>query len=123
MRGQSAETVALDLQRTIESRAHIFERDSRSQIDDLLGVEMALEFLEDLVGNVDRRQRHLFGIAERGALGRREQRILGVVRQRGEFLFADSDAAATGSVDVYSKDAADHLRGAQADHPLEGLAG
>ena len=54
MRGQSAKPVALDLQRTIESRAHILERDSRGQIDDLLSIEMALEFLEDLVGNVDR---------------------------------------------------------------------
>ena len=54
MRGQSAEAVALDLQRTIESRAHIFERDSRGQIDDLLRIEMPLEFLEDIVGNVNR---------------------------------------------------------------------
>jgi uncharacterized protein YjhX (UPF0386 family) len=123
MFGQSAETVALDLKRTIESRAHILERDSRGQVDDLLCIEMALEFLEDLVGNVDRRQRHLFCIAERGALSRCEQRVLGVLRQRGELLFAKSDAAATGSVDVYSKDAADHLRRAQANHPLEGLRG
>ena len=77
---QPAETVALHLQGAIESRAHILERDSRSQIDDLLGVEMALEFLEYLVGNVNRGQRHLLGVAERRALGRREQRILGVLR-------------------------------------------
>jgi hypothetical protein len=80
MRGQHAETVALDLQRTIESRAHVLERDSRRQIDDLLGVEMALEFVEDIVGNIDRAERHFLGIAERGALGGREQRILGILR-------------------------------------------
>ena len=69
---QPAKAVALDLQRTIESRAHILERDSRRQIHDLLRIEMALEVLENIVGNIDRSQRHLFCIAERGALGRRE---------------------------------------------------
>ena len=123
MRRQSTETVALDLQRTIESRAHILERDSRGQVDDLFRIEMALEFLEDLVGNIDRSQRHLFRIAERGPLGPREQRILGVLRECGEFLIAKSDSAATGSIDVYSKDAADHLGGAQTDHALEGRRG
>ena len=53
MRRQPAYPVAFDLQRAIESRAHILHRHSRSQIDDLLGVEMALQFLEDLIGNVD----------------------------------------------------------------------
>jgi hypothetical protein len=123
MRRQPAETVALDLQRTIESRAHILERDSRGQVDDLLRVKMALEFLEDLVGNVHRGQRHLLCIAERGALGGSEQRILGVLRERGELFFAKSDSAATGSVDVYSKDAADHLRSAQTDHPFQDFRG
>jgi hypothetical protein len=79
MRRQSAETVALDLQRTIESRAHILERDSRGQVDDLFRIEMALELLEDLVGHIDRGQRHLLCVAKRGALGRCEQRILGVL--------------------------------------------
>jgi hypothetical protein len=78
--GQSTEAIALDLQRTIESRAHILERDSRSQVHDLLRIEMALEFLEDVVGNIDRSKRHLLCVAERGALRRREQRILGVLR-------------------------------------------
>ena len=114
MRRQSAKAIALDLQRTIESRAHILERDSRGQVDDLLRIEMALEVLEDLVGNVHRRQRHLFCIAERGPLSRREQRILDVIREGGKLLIAYSKLAATGSVDVYSKNAADHLRGAQA---------
>jgi hypothetical protein len=123
MRRQSAEAIALDLQRTIESRAHILERDSRGQVDDLLRIKMALEFLEDFVGHVDRGQRHLLCVAKRGALGRREQRILGVLRERGELLIAKSDSAATGSVDVYSKDAADHLRGAQTNHALEGWRG
>jgi hypothetical protein len=121
--GQSTEAIALDLQRTIESRAHILERDSRGQVHDLLRIEMALEFLEDLVGNVDRSQRHLLCIAERGPFRRREQRILGVIRERGKLLFAKSDSAATGSVNVYSKDAADHLRGTQTNHPLECLRG
>jgi hypothetical protein len=121
MSRQPTEAVALDLQGTIESSAHVLERDNRGQVDDLLGIEMALEFLEDLVGNVDRGQRHLFCIAERGALGRREQWILGVVREGGELLLAKSDSAATGSVDVYSEDAADHLRRAQTDHPLQRL--
>ena len=53
MRGQPAETVALDLKRTIEPRAHVLQRDGRRQIDDLLGVEVALEFVEDFVGNVN----------------------------------------------------------------------
>ena len=119
MRRESTETVALDLQRTIESRAHILERDSRSQIDNLLSVEMALEFVEDLVGHVNGAERHLLCIAECGAFGGREQRIFGGVRERGEFVVADSKLAATGSVDVYSEDAADHLRGAQANHPLQ----
>jgi hypothetical protein len=90
MRRQPAEAVALDLQRTIESRAHIFERDSRGQVNDLLRVKMPLHFLEDIIGNIDRRERHLFCIAERGALGGREQRILGVFRECGELLFAKS---------------------------------
>src|ERR1700735_201146 len=120
MRRQSAKAVALDLQRTIESRAHIFERDSRGQVNDLLRVKLPLHFLEDIVGNVHRRQRHLFCITERGALGGCKQRILGVLRQCGELLFAKSDCAATGSVDIYSKNAADHLRRAQAYHALQG---
>jgi len=123
MRRQTAEAIALDLQRTIESRAHILERDSRGQVYDLLSIEIALEFLEDIVGNIDRSQRHLFCIAERGALGGSEQRILGILRQCGEFLVAYSKLAATGSVDVYSKDAANHLRGTQTHHPLQGFRG
>jgi len=121
VRRQSAEAVALDLKRTIESRAHILERNGRGQIDNLFGVEMAFEFVEDLVGNVDRGQRHLLGVAQRGALGRREQRILQVVRECGELLFAQSGRAATGSIDVYSENAADHLCGAQTDHALQRL--
>ena len=61
--GQPAKAVALDLQRTIESRAHVFERDSRGQIDDLLRIEMPLELLEDIVGNVNRAERHLLCVA------------------------------------------------------------
>ena len=80
VRRQSTEAIALDLKRTIESCAHVFQRDRRRQVNDLLRIEMALEVLEDFVGNVDRRQRHLLCIAERGALSRREQRILGVLR-------------------------------------------
>jgi len=62
MRRQPAETIALDLKRAIESRPHILERDSCGQIDDLLGIEMPLEFLEDFVGNIDRGPRHLLCI-------------------------------------------------------------
>ena len=120
---QAAKVVALALQRTIEARAHVLERDSRGQIDDLLRIEVPLEFLEDVVGNVNRAKRHLLGIAEGGALGWCEQRILSILRERGELLFAKSDSAATGSVDVYSKDATDHLRCAQTDHALECLRG
>ena len=89
---EPAETIALDLKRAIESRPHILERDSRGQIDDLLCIEMPLEFVEDLVGNIDRGQRHLLCIAERGALGWREQWILGVLRECRELLFAKSDS-------------------------------
>ena len=112
MRWQPAEAVGFNLQRTIESRAHILERDGRGQVDDLLRIEMPLEFLEHVIRNIDRSQCHLLCIAQRSALGRREQRILGVLRKCGELLFADSKLAATGSVDVYSKNAANHLRGA-----------
>ena len=72
MRRQPAYPVAFDLQRTIESRAHVFERDSRSQIDDLLGVEMALQLLENMVGNIDGAKRHFLRIAQCGALRRCE---------------------------------------------------
>jgi hypothetical protein len=123
MCGESAKAVAFYLQGTIEARAHVLKRDSRGQIDDLLRIEMPLEFLEDIVGNVNRAERHLLCVAQRDALGRREQRILSIVRERGELLLAKSDSAATGSVDVYSKDAADHLRCAQTDHALESLRG
>ena len=121
MRREPAEAVAFDLQRTIESRAHVLERDSRGQIDDLLRIEMPFEFLEDFVGNVNRAERHLFCIAQRGALGRREQRIPGILRKCRELIVADPKLADTGSVDVYSENAADYLRGAQTHHPLEGL--
>lgn len=63
MRRQSAQPVAFDLERTVESRAHVLERDDRSQIDDLLGVEVAPQFLEHLIGNVDGAERHFLGIA------------------------------------------------------------
>jgi hypothetical protein len=42
MRWQPANPVAFDLKRTIESRAHILHRYGRCEIDDLLGVEVAL---------------------------------------------------------------------------------
>jgi hypothetical protein len=42
VRWQPANPVAFDLKRTIESRAHILHRYGRGQIDDLLGVEVAL---------------------------------------------------------------------------------
>ena len=80
MSRQPAEAVALDQQRSIESRPHILERDNRGQIDDLLSIEMTLEFLEHIVGHVDRGQRHFLRVSQRGALGRREQRILGGFR-------------------------------------------
>lgn len=83
VRGQHAQPVGFHLERTIETRAHIFERDYRSQIDDLLGVEMAFEVLEDVIGHVHRRQRHFLGIAQCRAFRRREQRILGIVCQCG----------------------------------------
>ena len=63
MCGQAAKAVAFDLQGTIKSRAHVLERDSRGEIDDLLGIEMPLEVLEDVVGNVDRAERHLLCVA------------------------------------------------------------
>ena len=72
VRRQAAYPVAFDLQCAIESRAHILHRDRRGQIDDLPRVEMAPQFIEDLVGNIDRAARHLLGIPKRGALGRRE---------------------------------------------------
>jgi hypothetical protein len=53
VRWQPADPVAFDLQRTIESRAHILHRYGRGQIDDLLGVEVALELFENFIGNVD----------------------------------------------------------------------
>ena len=88
IRRQSAKAVAFDLQGTIEARAHVLERDSCGQIDDLLRIEMPRELVEDIVGNVNRAERHLLCIAQRGALGRREQRILSILRERGELLFA-----------------------------------
>jgi hypothetical protein len=72
MRGQPAKPIAFDLQCTIESRAHVLKRDGRREIDNLLCVEVARQFLENFVGNVDRAKRHLFGIAESRALRRRE---------------------------------------------------
>jgi hypothetical protein len=118
---QAAKVAALTLQRTAESRAHVLERDNRGQIDDLLGIEVPLEFLENIVGNVNRAQRHFLCVAECDALGGREQRILGILRKCRELLIADPKPAATGSVDVYSENAADHLRRAQAHHALQGL--
>ena len=118
MRRQSAYPVAFDLQRTIETRAHVLERDGRSEIDDLLGVEVALQLLEHVVGNVDRGERHFLGVAQRGALRRCEQRILLVVRDRSEFLFAYFQRAATGSIDIDSENATDHLRRAQTNQAL-----
>jgi len=83
MRRQSAYRVAFDLKRTIESRAHILHRYGHGQIDDLLGVEVTPQLRENLVGNVDRAERHFLGIAERGALGRRKKWILHVVGDPG----------------------------------------
>ena len=123
MRRQTAYPVAFDLECTIESRAHVLERDGRSQIDDLLGVEVALQLLEHLVGNVDRAKRHFLGVAQRGTLRRREQRILLVVSDRRQFLLAYFQRAATGSIDIDSENATDHLCRAQTDQALQGRAG
>ena len=62
MLGQLAEAVAFDQKRPIESRAHVLECNLGRQIDDLLRVEVALEFLEDLVGNIDGAKGHLLCI-------------------------------------------------------------
>ncbi|MDB5107741.1 MAG: hypothetical protein JWM69_682 [Candidatus Binatus sp.] len=53
MRWEHAQAVGLDLQRSIESRAHIFHRDQRGQIDNLLGIEIALQLFEHVVGDID----------------------------------------------------------------------
>ncbi|MDO8433549.1 MAG: hypothetical protein Q7S58_14180 [Candidatus Binatus sp.] len=119
MSPQVAEAVAFDLQRAIEPRPHIFHRDGRRQIDDLLCIEVALQFLEHLIGNVHRAERHFLRVAQRRALSRREERILDVVADRGDFFVADSSRAATGSIDVDSEHAADHLRRTQTDEPLQ----
>jgi len=61
---QSAKVIAFNLQRAIEARAHVLERDSRGQIDDLLRIEMPFELVEDVVGDVNRTERHLLCIAQ-----------------------------------------------------------
>ena len=123
MRGQHAESVGLDLERAIEAGAHVLHRDGRGQIDDLLGVEPALEFLEDVVRNVDRRLGHFLDVAQRGALGGREQGVLDVVGNRRKLLFTDSYRAAAGSIDIDSENAADQLRRAQTHQPFQDRVG
>ena len=83
MRRQPTYRVAFDLKRTNESRAHILHRYGCGQIDDLLGVEVTPQLRENLVGNIDRAERHFLGIPERGALGRRKKWILHVVGDPG----------------------------------------
>ena len=72
MCGQAAQAVAFDLQCAIESRPHVLERDGRSQIDDLLRVEVARQFLENVVRHIDGAKRHFLGVAQGRALRRRE---------------------------------------------------
>jgi len=84
---------------------------------------VALQLLEHLVGNVDRAKRHFLGVAQRGTLRRREQRILLVVRDCSELLFAYFQRAATGSIDIDSENATDHLGRAQTNQALQSRAG
>ncbi|MGO9606121.1 MAG: hypothetical protein ACLQAT_22475 [Candidatus Binataceae bacterium] len=58
VRRQRAQAVALDLQRTVEARAEILQRDRRRQLDDLLRAEQRAYLFEDLVGDIRRRARN-----------------------------------------------------------------
>jgi hypothetical protein len=63
VRRQHTEVVTLDLQRTVEAGAKIFQGDCRCQFDDLFGTEQRLNFREYGIGNIGWRVGHAFGVA------------------------------------------------------------
>ena len=64
VRRQHAEAVTLDFQRAVEPRAKILQGDGGSQFNNLFGAEQSLNFREHSIGNVGRRTRHPFGVAQ-----------------------------------------------------------
>src|SRR5260370_27657297 len=62
---QSAKTIAFDQQRTVHPRAHVLERDGRAELYDLAIVEMALDFDEHRVRDIDRGLAHFLSEKQR----------------------------------------------------------
>src|ERR1700689_5096697 len=87
-RWQPAEAVAFYLKSPVEACVQILERDGGGQVHQRSFIEMAAQFVEQFVGDFDRRSRHLFGISNRDTFGRREELILVVGVERGESFLA-----------------------------------
>ena len=123
IRRKLAQPITGDLKCAIEPRAHILQRDHRSQLDDRLLIEVTAHIFENLVGHGDAALAHRLGHAQRGLFSIGEQRTGFEIFQRGDFLEADSVRSANGRVDVNSKRTADDLRGAYRHQPLDDFVG
>src|SRR5215469_9704547 len=119
VRGQLAESIGRYLQRAIEPRTKILERDGCGQLDERGFVEIATQLFEHLIGHFDRTAAHLIRIAQGGFFRRREKFARLVVSNRREFLEAQSRLSAAGRVDIHSERTSDELSGAQAHNSFE----
>jgi hypothetical protein len=110
IRRQSAEIVAFNLERAVEARTEILERNGRSEFHHLLIGEMLAEFSEDRIGDLGRSARHALGIAKDRFLVAIEMRARIERGERLELIVSDAGVSAHGRVDVHSERASDHLR-------------
>ena len=107
---QHAQVVTLDLQRTVEARAEILQRDRGRQFYYLRGSEEAAQFRKYCIADLRWCPGHALGIAQHRLFARREMAAGFERSDILQLLVADAHGSATGRVDIHSEGTTDHLR-------------
>ena len=94
----------------IETGTVVLPRDAGGQFDELLVAKIPLELIERLLSNVDRRQRHLYRVAQHKPFKLTDDWVSFKVVEGFELLFGDSQPSADRRPDVDSERAADEHR-------------
>ena len=112
--GEFAQPIAGNLQRVVEASAKVLERNSGGQLYELLGIEVAAQLGEQLVGNFNRGLGDLLRVLKAGLFNFGEVRAFRKVGEIVKLRFGNSLLPANGRTDIYSEGAANHLRRADA---------
>jgi hypothetical protein len=105
-RQRAIQRVAPDVEDAIEARAVVLEGDVRGNLDHLLFGELRAQLAIELVGNVAWRLHHLVRECQCELLTLGKDRVI-PLRDRREFVIAETDFSADGRIDVDSKRAPD----------------